>query len=53
VIRTHFWLKRDEICTVIEGWIEELEMQAGDKRTQRNIRLNMIALKVFIIIGKA
>lgn len=31
---------------MIEGWIEELEKQAGDKRTQRNIRMNMIALKV-------
>lgn len=45
VIQTHFWIKRNEICQVIESWIAELDAQSEDKRTQRNICFNAMALK--------
>nr|CAD7267850.1 unnamed protein product [Timema shepardi] len=45
VIQTHFWIKRQEIVTQIEGWIADMEGQCGDRRTGRAISLNAMALK--------
>ncbi|XP_052743953.1 baculoviral IAP repeat-containing protein 6 isoform X2 [Bicyclus anynana] len=45
VIQTHFWIKRNEIMQTVANWITELEGQTGDERTQRNIQLNLMALK--------
>ena len=31
VVQRHFWLKRDEICEQIEGWIEETQSYITNK----------------------
>lgn len=35
VIHTHFWLKRHEILSQVEGWIADMEAQMTDKRVGR------------------
>ncbi|XP_063222017.1 baculoviral IAP repeat-containing protein 6 isoform X2 [Bacillus rossius redtenbacheri] len=43
VIHTHFWMKRQEIVSQVEGWIADMS-QCGDKRTGRAISMNAMAL---------
>ncbi|GAB0094178.1 Baculoviral IAP repeat-containing protein 6 [Sergentomyia squamirostris] len=45
VIHTHFWLKRNEICTQIEKWIEELSKPQYSERNGRNISFNSMVLR--------
>lgn len=39
VIHMHFWLKRNEICTQIEGWITELAKLQQAERVDRSMVL--------------
>ncbi|KAL9897854.1 dual E2 ubiquitin-conjugating enzyme/E3 ubiquitin-protein ligase BIRC6-like isoform 3-T4 [Glossina fuscipes fuscipes] len=45
VIHTHFWLKRNEICTQIENWIEELSKPQYSERNSRTISFNSMVLR--------
>ncbi|XP_064535866.1 baculoviral IAP repeat-containing protein 6 isoform X5 [Drosophila montana] len=45
VIHKHFWLKREEICTQIEGWIEELSKPQYTERASRTISFNSMVLR--------
>ncbi|XP_059612083.1 baculoviral IAP repeat-containing protein 6 [Phlebotomus argentipes] len=45
VIHMHFWLKRNEICTQIEKWIEELSKPQYSERNGRNISFNSMVLR--------
>lgn len=45
VIHTHFWLKRNEICTQIENWIEELSKPQFSERNSRTISFNSMVLR--------
>ncbi|XP_012256631.2 baculoviral IAP repeat-containing protein 6 isoform X2 [Athalia rosae] len=45
VIHTHFWIKRHEIVTQLEGWIRDMERHGADRRSGRTISLNALALK--------
>ncbi|XP_036324883.1 baculoviral IAP repeat-containing protein 6 isoform X2 [Rhagoletis pomonella] len=45
VIHTHFWLKRDEICSQIENWIEELSKPQYSERNSRTISFNSMVLR--------
>jgi len=31
IVKRHFWLKRDEICEQVEGWIEETQINVTSK----------------------
>ena len=46
VIQRHFWLKKGEICSQIEEWIADMEVNSSDKRTGRTISHSLVALKV-------
>lgn len=45
VIHTHFWLKRNEICSQIENWIEELCKPQYNERNSRTISFNSMVLR--------
>lgn len=45
VIHTHFWLKRNEICTQIEGWIAELSKPQQNERSGRTLSYNANVLR--------
>ncbi|KQS39321.1 uncharacterized protein Dere_GG17289, isoform C [Drosophila erecta] len=45
VIHKHFWLKREEICAQIEGWIEELGKPQYTERASRTISFNSMVLR--------
>lgn len=45
VIYTHFWLKRNEICTQIENWIAELSRPQYSERSGRAISFNSMVLR--------
>ncbi|XP_070137301.1 dual E2 ubiquitin-conjugating enzyme/E3 ubiquitin-protein ligase BIRC6 isoform X1 [Drosophila bipectinata] len=45
VIHKHFWLKREEICQQIEGWIEELSKPQYTERASRTISFNSMVLR--------
>ncbi|KAH8417362.1 hypothetical protein KR222_009764, partial [Zaprionus bogoriensis] len=45
VIHKHFWLKREEICAQIEGWIEELSKPQFTERASRTISFNSMVLR--------
>lgn len=45
MIHKHFWLKREEICTQIEGWIEELSKPQYTERASRTISFNSMVLR--------
>ncbi|XP_070142867.1 dual E2 ubiquitin-conjugating enzyme/E3 ubiquitin-protein ligase BIRC6 isoform X3 [Drosophila kikkawai] len=45
VIHKHFWLKREEICAQIEGWIEELSKPQYTERASRTISFNSMVLR--------
>lgn len=45
VIYTHFWLKRNEICTQIENWIAELSLPQYSERSGRTISFNSMVLR--------
>lgn len=45
MIHTHFWLKRNEICDQIEGWLSELCKQQNSDRSGRTISFNSMALR--------
>lgn len=45
VINTHFWLKRNEICEQIEGWIAELSKPQYNERSGRTISFNSMVLR--------
>uniref|UniRef100_A0A336MXH4 CSON002646 protein n=1 Tax=Culicoides sonorensis TaxID=179676 RepID=A0A336MXH4_CULSO len=45
VIHTHFWLKRNEICTQIENWITELSKPQYSERNGRTISFNSMVLR--------
>ncbi|CRK88840.1 CLUMA_CG002660, isoform A [Clunio marinus] len=45
VIYTHFWLKRNEICQQIEGWINELSRPQYSERSGRAISFNSMVLR--------
>ncbi|XP_054725362.1 baculoviral IAP repeat-containing protein 6 isoform X3 [Anastrepha obliqua] len=45
VIHTHFWLKRNEICSQIENWIEELSKPQYSERNSRTISFNSMVLR--------
>lgn len=44
MIHKHFWLKREEICAQIEGWIEELSKPQYTERASRTISFNSMML---------
>ncbi|GAB6020665.1 hypothetical protein CHUAL_003335 [Chamberlinius hualienensis] len=44
-IQRHFWIKRTEVISQCQAWINEMEEQASDRRTGRTIALNCQALK--------
>jgi baculoviral IAP repeat-containing protein 6 len=43
IIRRHFWIKRDEICEQIEGWINEMQ-KLVDTATDQSIRVTRNSL---------
>ncbi|XP_068153762.1 baculoviral IAP repeat-containing protein 6 isoform X3 [Drosophila tropicalis] len=45
VIHKHFWLKREEICNQIEGWIKELSKPQYTERASRTISFNSMVLR--------
>lgn len=45
VIHTHFWLKRNEICTQVENWIAELSKPQYSERSGRTISFNSMVLR--------
>ncbi|ESN99491.1 hypothetical protein HELRODRAFT_113622 [Helobdella robusta] len=45
IIQWHFWLKKDEIVSQIESWVQETEMYSKDKRVGRNISHSLLLLK--------
>lgn len=45
MIHTHFWLKRNEICTQIENWIAELSKPQYSERNGRTISFNSMVLR--------
>ncbi|XP_015038690.2 baculoviral IAP repeat-containing protein 6 isoform X3 [Drosophila pseudoobscura] len=45
VIHKHFWMKREEVCTQIEGWIEELSKPQYTERASRTISFNSMVLR--------
>ncbi|XP_030370289.1 baculoviral IAP repeat-containing protein 6 isoform X2 [Scaptodrosophila lebanonensis] len=45
IIQKHFWLKREEICTQIEGWIDELGKPQYTERSSRTISFNSMVLR--------
>ena len=46
VIENHFWLKKNEILTQIDGWINEMDASPDIRRSSRVIPHNVVALKV-------
>lgn len=45
MIHTHFWLKRNEICAQIDGWLSDLCKQQNSDRSGRTISFNSMALR--------
>lgn len=45
MIHTHFWLKRNEICSQIENWITELSKPQYSERNGRTISFNSMVLR--------
>ncbi|XP_066597963.1 baculoviral IAP repeat-containing protein 6 isoform X2 [Prorops nasuta] len=45
VIHTHFWIKRHEIVSQLEGWIRDMELHGTDGRSGRTISLNALSLR--------
>lgn len=46
IVQWHFWLKKDEILSQVEEWMNDMESHTKDKRVGRNITQNLLSLKV-------